>query len=174
LPCQIFRDHCDPIDLQSENHARPEAAIDGPETDDCVCRPCFFQSLRGSKNKSLSHGEAPQQAEFNMLNRANNNGDAHPRVWAPFVVVGDPPGLLQARSTFSALCFVLSGCVRSVLVFSSTAPCPLHRSQRWVRLARPQNQFDFMSNFEPLAGVAVIDIGQRNRAFRIFRRRDKT
>jgi CHAT domain-containing protein/Flp pilus assembly protein TadD len=43
-----------------------------------------------SENKSLSHGEALRQALLNMLNHAGNDDDAHPRVWAPFVVVGEP------------------------------------------------------------------------------------
>ncbi len=43
-----------------------------------------------SQNKSLSHGEALRQAQLNMLNNAKNDEDAHPRVWAPFVVVGEP------------------------------------------------------------------------------------
>ena len=43
-----------------------------------------------SQNKSLSHGEAIRQAQLNMLNNAKNDDDAHPRVWAPFVVVGEP------------------------------------------------------------------------------------
>jgi CHAT domain-containing protein/Flp pilus assembly protein TadD len=45
---------------------------------------------RSSQNPSLSHGEALQQAQLNILNHAKNDGDAHPRVWAPFVVVGEP------------------------------------------------------------------------------------
>ncbi len=43
-----------------------------------------------SQNKSLSHGEALRQTQLNMLNNSKNNEDAHPRVWAPFVVVGEP------------------------------------------------------------------------------------
>jgi CHAT domain-containing protein len=46
-----------------------------------------------SQNKSLSHGEALRQAQLNMLNNAKNDEDAHPRVWAPFVVVGEPTKL---------------------------------------------------------------------------------
>jgi CHAT domain-containing protein len=46
-----------------------------------------------SQNKSLSHGEALRQAQLNMLNHAKNDEDAHPRVWAPFVVVGEPAKL---------------------------------------------------------------------------------
>jgi CHAT domain-containing protein len=43
-----------------------------------------------SQTTSLSHGEALRQAQLNMLNNAKNDDDAHPRVWAPFVVVGEP------------------------------------------------------------------------------------
>ena len=43
-----------------------------------------------SQNKSMSHGEILRQAQLDMLNNAKNDEDAHPRVWAPFVVVGEP------------------------------------------------------------------------------------
>jgi CHAT domain-containing protein len=43
-----------------------------------------------SQNAGLSHGEALRQAELNMLNKAKNDYQAHPRVWAPFIVVGEP------------------------------------------------------------------------------------
>ncbi len=46
-----------------------------------------------SQNKSLSHGEAMRQAQLDMLNHAKNDEQAHPRVWAPFVVVGEPEKL---------------------------------------------------------------------------------
>jgi CHAT domain-containing protein len=46
-----------------------------------------------SQNKSLSHGEAMRQAQLDMLNHAKNDDQAHPRVWAPFVVVGEPKKL---------------------------------------------------------------------------------
>jgi CHAT domain-containing protein len=45
---------------------------------------------RSSQNKSLSHGEALQQAQLNMINHAKNDENAHPRMWAPFIVVGEP------------------------------------------------------------------------------------
>ena len=37
-----------------------------------------------------------------MLNNAKDEGDAHPRVWAPFVVVGEPakPGLNGSATEF--------------------------------------------------------------------------
>ena len=31
-----------------------------------------------------------QQAMLQMLDEAKNDTDAHPRFWAPFVVVGEP------------------------------------------------------------------------------------
>jgi CHAT domain-containing protein len=46
-----------------------------------------------SQNKALSHGEALRQAQLDMLNNAKNYEEAHPRVWAPFVVVGEPTRL---------------------------------------------------------------------------------
>ena len=47
--------------------------------------------FKGSiQNRSLSHAEALQQAQLNLLSHAKNDEDAHPRVWVPFVVVGEP------------------------------------------------------------------------------------
>ncbi len=43
-----------------------------------------------SKNAKLSHGEAMQQATLRLLASAKTDDDAHPRVWAPFMVVGEP------------------------------------------------------------------------------------
>jgi CHAT domain-containing protein len=44
-----------------------------------------------SKNKlTLSHGEMMRQSTLSLLNAATTDEDAHPRVWAPFVVVGEP------------------------------------------------------------------------------------
>jgi CHAT domain-containing protein len=43
-----------------------------------------------SQNNLLSHGEALRQAQLNMLNLAKDDESAHPRIWAPFVVVGEP------------------------------------------------------------------------------------
>lgn len=42
-----------------------------------------------AKNAKLSHGEAMQQATLRLLASAKTD-DAHPRVWAPFMVVGEP------------------------------------------------------------------------------------
>jgi CHAT domain len=55
---------------------------------------------RSSQNQSLSHGEALQQAQLNMLNNAKDDEDARPCVWAPFVVVGEPAKLNSLTSQF--------------------------------------------------------------------------
>jgi CHAT domain-containing protein len=39
---------------------------------------------------NLSHGEMMQQATLNLLDSATTDEEAHPRVWGPFVVVGEP------------------------------------------------------------------------------------
>ena len=44
-----------------------------------------------SKDKpDLSHGEMMRQATLSLLDSATTDEEAHPRVWAPFVVVGEP------------------------------------------------------------------------------------
>ena len=42
---------------------------------------------------NLSHGEMMRQATLDLLDAATTDEDAHPRVWAPFVVVGEPARL---------------------------------------------------------------------------------
>lgn len=44
-------------------------------------------------NPKLSHGEVLQQAMLKMLASAISDDEAHPRVWAPFVVIGEPAKL---------------------------------------------------------------------------------
>jgi len=41
-------------------------------------------------NPGLTHGEALQGSMLAMLDRAATDDDLHPRLWAPFVVVGEP------------------------------------------------------------------------------------
>jgi hypothetical protein len=41
-------------------------------------------------NPRLSHSEMMQQATLALLDSASTDDEAHPRVWAPFVVVGEP------------------------------------------------------------------------------------
>ena len=48
-----------------------------------------------SSNPYLSHAEALQQAEITMINSAKNVDEAHPRLWAPFMVVGEPAKRLK-------------------------------------------------------------------------------
>jgi CHAT domain-containing protein len=43
-----------------------------------------------AKSPSLSHGEAMQQATLKLINEAKTEEEAHPKYWAPFVVVGEP------------------------------------------------------------------------------------
>lgn len=43
-----------------------------------------------SKNPKLSHGEAMQLAMLRLLASAKTDAEAHPRIWAPFMVVGEP------------------------------------------------------------------------------------
>jgi len=39
---------------------------------------------------TLSHGEMMREATLRLLDAAASDKEAHPRVWAPFVVVGEP------------------------------------------------------------------------------------
>ena len=44
-----------------------------------------------SKDKpDLSHGEMMRQATLSLLEAATSDEEARPRVWGPFVVVGEP------------------------------------------------------------------------------------
>jgi len=44
-----------------------------------------------SKDKpDLSHGEMMRQATLSLLEAATSDEEANPRVWGPFVVVGEP------------------------------------------------------------------------------------
>ena len=46
--------------------------------------------LQMKNNPKLSHGEALRQSMLAILDNAKTDYDAHPRMWAPFVVVGEP------------------------------------------------------------------------------------
>jgi CHAT domain-containing protein len=41
-------------------------------------------------NPTLSHAEGLQQSMLSLIDNAQSDDDAHPRIWAPFVVVGEP------------------------------------------------------------------------------------
>jgi CHAT domain-containing protein/Tfp pilus assembly protein PilF len=43
-----------------------------------------------ARDRKLSHGEALRQSMLMMIDKAKSEEDAHPRIWAPFVVVGEP------------------------------------------------------------------------------------
>jgi len=43
-----------------------------------------------AKNPQLSHGEALREATLELLDNSKTNDEAHPRMWAPFIVVGEP------------------------------------------------------------------------------------
>jgi CHAT domain-containing protein len=43
-----------------------------------------------ARDPKLSHAEALQQSMLSIVDNATSDEDAHPRVWAPFVVVGEP------------------------------------------------------------------------------------
>jgi CHAT domain-containing protein/Tfp pilus assembly protein PilF len=43
-----------------------------------------------SRNPKLSHAEALQQSILRFIESAKSDNEAHPRFWAPFVVVGEP------------------------------------------------------------------------------------
>src|SRR5262249_29863538 len=48
----------------------------------------MFQA--SARNPKLSHAEALRESMVEMIDNATSDDDAHPRVWAPFVVVGEP------------------------------------------------------------------------------------
>ena len=43
-----------------------------------------------ASDTKLSHGEALRQSMLGLIDNAKSDDDAHPRLWAPFVVVGEP------------------------------------------------------------------------------------
>jgi CHAT domain-containing protein len=48
----------------------------------------MFQTM--ATDPKLSHAEALRQSMLAMVASAGSDHDAHPRLWAPFVVVGEP------------------------------------------------------------------------------------
>ena len=43
-----------------------------------------------ARDPKLSHAEALRQSMLAMIDAAKSDADADPRLWAPFVVVGEP------------------------------------------------------------------------------------
>jgi CHAT domain-containing protein len=54
-----------------------------------------FQAI--ARDPKLSHAEALQQSMLSMIDNALDD-DAHPRIWAPFVVVGEPEVSAKPRT----------------------------------------------------------------------------
>jgi hypothetical protein len=48
------------------------------------------QPPTGRRSPSYPMGEMMRQATLNLLDAATSDDQARPRVWAPFVVVGEP------------------------------------------------------------------------------------
>ena len=48
----------------------------------------MFQA--SAADPTLSHAEALRESMLSMIDNATSDEDAHPRIWAPFVVVGEP------------------------------------------------------------------------------------
>ncbi len=49
-------------------------------------------------NPKLSHGEALRRAVLGTLSSANSDEETHPRLWAPFVVVGEPRQITVSKT----------------------------------------------------------------------------
>jgi CHAT domain-containing protein len=61
------------------------------QVDDVSTARLMLDTFQASiSNANLSHAEALRQAMLRMIDGAKFNGDADPRLWAPFVVVGEP------------------------------------------------------------------------------------
>src|SRR5207244_1193983 len=43
-----------------------------------------------ARDEKLTHAQALQQSMVAMLKNAKSNDEAHPRLWASFVVIGEP------------------------------------------------------------------------------------
>jgi CHAT domain-containing protein/Tfp pilus assembly protein PilF len=61
------------------------------EVDDQVTAQLMINAFQASAGDiSLSHAEAMRQAMLAMIDNAKSDAAANPRLWAPFVVVGEP------------------------------------------------------------------------------------
>jgi CHAT domain-containing protein len=59
--------------------------------DDEAAARLMVGTLRAiSRDPKLSHAEALRQSMLAMIDQAQSDGEADPRLWAPFVVVGEP------------------------------------------------------------------------------------
>jgi CHAT domain-containing protein len=58
--------------------------------DEATARLMISMFRASSRDPKLSHAQALQQAMLAMIDRAKSDEEASPRLWAPFVVVGEP------------------------------------------------------------------------------------
>jgi CHAT domain-containing protein len=58
--------------------------------DDVATAMLMVGTFRASADPKLSHAEALQQSMLAMIDAAKSDAEADPRLWAPFVVVGEP------------------------------------------------------------------------------------
>jgi hypothetical protein len=57
----------------------------------CSEKTHMIGTFRASeRNPKLSHSEAMRQSMLSMIDAAKSDAEADPRLWAPFVVVGEP------------------------------------------------------------------------------------
>jgi CHAT domain-containing protein len=64
------------------------------DVSDQATRKLMSNLFEISKDRpDLSHGEMMRQATLSLLDAATSDEQAHPRVWGPFVVVGEPASL---------------------------------------------------------------------------------
>jgi CHAT domain-containing protein len=59
-------------------------------SDQATARLMVGMFRASSRDPKLSHAEALQQSMLTMIDTAKSDTEAHPRFWAPFVVVGEP------------------------------------------------------------------------------------
>jgi len=97
-----------------------------------------------ARDEKLTHAQALQQSMLAMLKSANSDDDAHPRLWAPFVVVGEP------AADESDTCYKMSGDV-------AIAAC-----SRVITSARYQGRK--LAGLYDNRGVEYRKIGQYDRA----------
>jgi CHAT domain-containing protein len=59
-------------------------------SDEATARLMIGTLRASARDPKLSHAEALQQSILAMIDAAKSDSDADPRLWAPFVVVGEP------------------------------------------------------------------------------------
>jgi CHAT domain-containing protein/Tfp pilus assembly protein PilF len=59
-------------------------------SDEATARLMIGTFRSSARDPKLSHAEALQQSMLAMIDRAQSDAEADPRLWAPFVVVGEP------------------------------------------------------------------------------------